>query len=170
MVDGDTLGKRLKSAREQARLTQQQVGARLSAHAVSVSNWERDVNVPAEDTLTKLAELYGVAPATLRYGTTDVHGARQTGEGTNGDRPADVPLRRHAVRVWLREFELELVRAGATDDEIANARTLLTRPEALTFYVGGHSRDATEEETLMGMEAMAEFIRDRLTLKGRKFK
>lgn len=125
-------------------------------------------------TAAQIAEALGVTEqALLNPPASDVRGSRHTGEGSNGagsgGQSAVVPLRRHAVRVWLREFELEMARAGATDDEISDARTLLTRPEALTFYVGGHTRDATEEETIMGMEAMAEFIRDQLKKAGRKF-
>ena len=128
-------------------------------------------------TAAQIADVLGVTEKALlsppkAAAEPDVRGSRHTGEGGgagSGERSTEVPLRRHAVRVWLREFELELVRAGATDDEIADARTLLTRPEALTFYVGGHTRDATEEETIMGMEAMAEFIRDQLKKAGRKF-
>lgn len=74
-------------------------------------------------------------------------------------RPRGVPL---GVRVWLKQFELELAKAGATEEEIGDARALLTREEAFVFYVGGRKRDATEEETIVGMEALARFVRDRL--------
>lgn len=156
-------------------MTQPELAKAIGVHAITVAKYEAGSTGVKTERLAKIAAALRTTPAALLgEPTASVRGSSHTGEGTNGDRPgeggAEVPLRRHAVRVWLREFELELVRAGATDDEIANARTLLTRPEALTFYVGGHFRDATEEETLMGMEAMAEFIRDRLTLKGRKFK
>lgn len=58
-----TFGKLLKEARERKGLTQDQVGAFFDppANRVSVSNWERDVNLPETDKLQALSKRLGLS-------------------------------------------------------------------------------------------------------------
>lgn len=55
------LGRRLKEAREKTHLTQQQVADRLGISNGTLSGYERNYRDPDTDTLSKLAELYGVS-------------------------------------------------------------------------------------------------------------
>ena len=57
-----TIGERIRIARNQARLTQEQLALALGLSGQSaVGNYERDVNVPDVATLTKIAEITGVS-------------------------------------------------------------------------------------------------------------
>ena len=59
------LGKRLHTARINAGLTQQWVSERLGVTPQSVRNWESGRSEPAEETVGRLAGLYGILPAQL---------------------------------------------------------------------------------------------------------
>ena len=59
------LGKRLHAARINAGLTQQRVSERLGVTPQSVRNWESGRSEPAEETVDRLAALYGILPARL---------------------------------------------------------------------------------------------------------
>lgn len=67
----DCLGKRLKEAREQRGLTQEQVGDCLSLTGQAISNWERELNAPDPQTLKQLADLYRVSADYLLGVTTN---------------------------------------------------------------------------------------------------
>ena len=58
MVD---LGKRLKSLRKAANLTQAQVGERIGVRKTVISSYENDLRQPSYDNLVKLANLYKVS-------------------------------------------------------------------------------------------------------------
>lgn len=60
MIRKATLGDRLKSAREQARLTQIDVAKKLGVTNGAISGYERNYRDPDTETLRKLADLYGV--------------------------------------------------------------------------------------------------------------
>lgn len=68
MVRGySTLGKYLKEKREQAGLTQAEVGRSLgyaSAHQY-VSNWERNLCPPPLDKLYQLVKMYNIPPSEI---------------------------------------------------------------------------------------------------------
>jgi hypothetical protein len=71
--------------------------------------------------------------------------------------------------VWLSGFRHDLTRAGASDDQIAEAIDLLTAPQVFTYYRGGTPGELSEEEAIVAMEALAKFIRQRLRRRGLKF-
>ena len=58
MVD---LGKRLKSLRKAANLTQAQIGERIGVRKTVISSYENDLRQPSYDNLVKLANLYKVS-------------------------------------------------------------------------------------------------------------
>ena len=60
-----SLGKNLKSLREEHKLTQEQVADRLGVTFQAVSSWERDEYKPETDKLIKLAELFEVSVSAL---------------------------------------------------------------------------------------------------------
>lgn len=70
MVDdqAEDIPGRLKRYREAKGLSQSDVTEKLGLGKVSLSGYERGVNIPSEDVLIRLGELYGVHPAILRYG------------------------------------------------------------------------------------------------------
>ncbi|MNH94444.1 HTH-type transcriptional regulator ImmR [compost metagenome] len=55
------LGSRLKKARENKRLTQQQAAEKLGVTNGAISGYERNYRDPDTDMLRKLASLYGVS-------------------------------------------------------------------------------------------------------------
>jgi len=66
-----TIGDRIKEARERAGFTQQQLADRLGIRASGrqrVSGWETGLRTPRRDTLEKIARATGVTPAWIAYG------------------------------------------------------------------------------------------------------
>lgn len=58
----NTLGERLKHAREKKRYTQIEVAEKLDISNGAISGYERNYRDPDTDTLNKLATLYDVTP------------------------------------------------------------------------------------------------------------
>lgn len=56
------LGDRLKQAREKAQLTQVEAAKKLEITNGAISGYERNYRDPDTETLSRLAELYGVTP------------------------------------------------------------------------------------------------------------
>lgn len=61
----NTAGERIKTIREERRLTQEDLGALIGAHAVTVSRWERGVSQPNIVALHKLARSLDTSVAYL---------------------------------------------------------------------------------------------------------
>ena len=55
---------------------------------------------------------------------------------------------KHKVRVWLADFQAELTRARATDEEIERALQLLSSPSVLSYYSRGQQRAVSEREEM----------------------
>ncbi len=55
-----TFGTRLKEARKRSGLTQQDVASKIGIDFTTVSKYENDRSEPDNDTLIKMADLYGV--------------------------------------------------------------------------------------------------------------
>lgn len=64
----ETLGSRLKEARERKRLTQLQVAERLGISNGTLSGYERNYRDPDTNTLAELAKIYGVTTDYLMTG------------------------------------------------------------------------------------------------------
>jgi hypothetical protein len=155
-------------------------------HRVTLSRKETGVRAWTPEELEAAAQLYGKPREELLGGASVADlVSRETiepenrwavsrsgpsdGAGTSLAPPRVLRvLQSHAVRVWLAEFRAELTKARATDEEIEEAMRLLISPELFTFYHGGAPREYNEDEVVMGMEAMAKFIRARLKQRGRK--
>lgn len=76
-----------------------------------------------------------------------------------------------SVREFLAEAQLEMVKAGALDEEIAEALSLMKAPEVFTFYEGGAAaaREFNEADVLKGMRALYNgVIKPELKQRGRK--
>lgn len=65
-----TIGDRIKAAREAAGLTQQQLADAVQAGGgrQQVSNWENSCRTPRRDALERIAEACGVTPGWLMFG------------------------------------------------------------------------------------------------------
>ncbi len=65
-----TIGSRIKSAREAAGLTQQQLADAVHAGGGQrqVSNWEVDLRTPRREKLVEIAEALGVKASWLMFG------------------------------------------------------------------------------------------------------
>ena len=65
-----SLGEKLRIARKNASLRQDDTAAYLGVQRQSVSQWERGANGPSRENLEKLAKLYNVDIDYLRQDTT----------------------------------------------------------------------------------------------------
>jgi transcriptional regulator with XRE-family HTH domain len=65
-----TIGDRIKAAREAAGLTQQQLADAVEAGGgrQQVSNWENSRRAPRRETLERIAEVLGTTPGRLMFG------------------------------------------------------------------------------------------------------
>ena len=64
-----TLGKKLRKARRNMRLTQQAVGDHLGVTAQTIRNWETGRNEPNSQAIASLASLYQLHPEELKTDT-----------------------------------------------------------------------------------------------------
>lgn len=147
------LGERLRAARRTANLTQAEVAQRLGVHVMSVSQWERGVNVPEEARLAKLALLYGAEPASLRYGAT--HVSRERTMYT----PNPALRRRLPARPYERVlgYVRQLEEAGVTEEQIDEAERLMI-DGAFNKLNKRDVRERTEDELMTDIDAAWEFI------------
>ena len=76
MAIGVAIGARIKSARQVARMTQQQVGDKLRPQHTrkNVCKWEHGQTEPSLSTIKQLAAALGVTPCWLAFGCEDRHG------------------------------------------------------------------------------------------------
>lgn len=178
----DTVGKRIRAARNSLRLDQSDLADAAKVHVKTVSRWENDAMAPDSDALRRVAEklnvdvgwiLTGKAPAGTRVSVGGVPalvgGDAEVPLESNADEEAERLLRSHAVRVWLADFRSELTRARASDEEIDRALRLVSTPSVLTFYSRGRVRAFSEEDAITALEAIATPIRAELRKRGRKF-
>lgn len=115
------LPQRLQAARRAAGLTQAEVARQLGVHPMSVSSWERGVMTPEESRLARLAELYGVPPASLRYGG-DVPAKPAAEHPGSASLRARLPMNAYGVVIeYLRLME----DAGASQAQIDEAERVM---------------------------------------------
>lgn len=67
-----TTGERIKAARKKAGMTQAELAAKLDVPFQSISQWERDVRNPKNETIEKIARALNTTPASIGgYYTSD---------------------------------------------------------------------------------------------------
>ena len=152
-------------------MLQQELADAVGAFVKTVSRWENDRQTPRDADLEKLAAALEVSVPWLHYGIEVSDGAPSADPVGSAatSRPLPRVLRTHRVRVWLSGFRHELTRVGASEEQIAEAMDLLTAPQVFTYYRGGAPGEVSEEEAIVGMEAIAKFIRQRLRKRGLRF-
>jgi transcriptional regulator with XRE-family HTH domain len=70
-----TLGSKLRAARQEANLTQQQLATKLMVSRQAITKWEADAGIPDIENLKALAALFGVSVDYLVAGDEPVSGA-----------------------------------------------------------------------------------------------
>jgi transcriptional regulator with XRE-family HTH domain len=60
-MSATTVGQRLRNARLQRRLTQQELASEVGCDNAQISRWENDVYVPSTESLRDLAATLGVS-------------------------------------------------------------------------------------------------------------
>ena len=166
-VSGQTLSENLRKAREVAKRSQAEVASVAGVHPQTVSDWERGKYAPEEDRLLKVARYLETTPSALRYGSpagVSERAAIQFGEPRPSTEPRGVPK---SIRVFIAEEVLEYEKAGATEDEIAEARRLLSAPLRFVDCVGGFPHDFNEDDVMKTIRASAKVIRRGLKKLGR---
>lgn len=155
------LAKALRAARKAAGLTQADVAARVGVTKGAVSQWEAGLSVPNDENTRSLAALYGVPAGALRFGdSTGVDPVERQTPRVMGGLP-------FAVREWIQEFLLRLVRARVSEREFERARSLLESEELSAWYgEGSGTRPPTEAEMLESVQAAGDFILGELRRRG----
>jgi transcriptional regulator with XRE-family HTH domain len=89
--DRRSIGHRIRTARERAGLTREELGARVKVHPGSIARWETGGSAPHAYTLERIAETCGASAEWLRAGI-DPHASRDaaTGESESGGEAGDV--------------------------------------------------------------------------------
>ena len=153
MANLEGLPSNLRRARERAGLTQAEAAKLAELHPQQLSDYERGVKRPTDDSLGRLASVYGETIPALRYGK-DAPSAPATSDGhlPPGQWPYD-------ARVFLHDFIAEAVRNGATEDDVLFVRNTLVSPHAYVMYAGGGERAMDDEELLIQMQGLAEGLR-----------
>jgi hypothetical protein len=174
VVRAQGMGKRLRQAMLDAELQPADLIQKsgLSKHTVYRA---LSADEATRETATTLEATLGLSAGVLL--------ARQDGEVSGGSAAtAEADSRQAApsaervakglpyeIRVWLQAFLLEITKAGATEEEVDEARQLLTAPEVSTYWSGGNPREFSEADVLETMEAIADgVIRPGLRRRGRK--
>lgn len=147
------LPSRLRAARRAAGLTQEDVARELGVHVQSVSNWERGLNAPEEARLARLAELFDVEPAVLRYGAAP----------QSRDRLNYVPNPTLRRRLSPRAYEVvlghlkEMEEAGCSEEQIDEAERVMI-DGAYNKLNKRDFRERSEEEVITDIRAAWDFI------------
>lgn len=55
------IGKAIKQAREEAKITQPELAKKIGVSHASISFWENGVNIPSVDYCWKLADIFGIS-------------------------------------------------------------------------------------------------------------
>jgi transcriptional regulator with XRE-family HTH domain len=166
-----TLGQRLREAMVAAGVKNKAIADAAGVHINTVSQWLNDRFPPSEEALASIAPVVKRSTAWLRYGAGAVSDPITVSE------PAAPYAARHArnlplaVREYLAEFQLRLVKGGASEDEIDEAMRLLKSPDVFSYFKGGRPTEFNEQDVLNGMRAIGEdVIVPRLKKLGRKVK
>jgi transcriptional regulator with XRE-family HTH domain len=169
------LGKRLKAAREQAKLDQQQAAQELDVHSMTISRWERGVQAIRGEALAAVARLYGVPLDWLAEGTGKLpkRSVRPIGEKvsreTSGESWAPNPSLVGVVPQRVYEVAIgycrRLAAAGLPVEDIEEAERLLI-DEGYAKLNKRAKRVLTEDEQIEMIDATWRIMREALSWRG----
>lgn len=169
MTAAQSFGERLRAAMKRKGVKNPEVAAAVGVHPITVSKWRSGTQPIEPARLPLLAEFLGVSVEWLRDDPQDMLPgiAEQLNAQPDAPRHArNLPL---AVREYLAEFQLRLVKGGASEEEIEEAMRLLKSPDVFSYFKGGRLTEFNEEDLLNGMRAIGEdVIIPRLRKLGRK--
>lgn len=183
MTDGrqETVGDRLMIAMKKAGMTNQVLAKKLGVAVGTVSNWRSDRFPPDQARIPEIAHLLGVEPGWLLYGGENWRrrerdardaelGAYAVRSGvtryrTLRERARDPGGMPRDLQILGQEFEIEALRAGATEDDMEYIHHALRSPEAAQMFAGGYNHPLTADEMQLEMESLIEMLRS--WLKGR---
>ncbi len=173
MLDLPTLGDRVRAGRQRARLTQGALAKKVGVHLVSVARWEANALAPDEPHLERLAAVFEVPVAWLRYGETGSAAAPSELWPTAARSADDRRARSTALRVRLPlaayaevlQYLERLDAAGVSDDVIDEAERLLV-DFAYNKLNKRDPRHRTEAELITDIRAGWAFIHEVLTRQG----
>jgi transcriptional regulator with XRE-family HTH domain len=183
--EASQIGPIVKAARTRAGLSQVEAARRLGIDSVTLSRYERGVLKVPRTTLIALAGLYSVEPTLFGLQADSLGDVPRATPRTVPEMPVARQERsieytahpRHArnlplaVREYLAEFQLRLVKGGASEDEIDEAMALLRSPDVFSYFKGGKLAEYNEQDVLDGMRSLAEdVVIPRLQKLGRKVK
>lgn len=171
MAIPQTLGERLRFAREQAKLDQAGVAEMVGVHPKSISKWENDRQEPSEEKLDQLSKLYEVETWWLRYGLSHDELTEQwendRKEAEYGQRAVSAPrnLRARAVAqlkrpappsvlAFVHRAVADLAERGATEEQLDAARRLFTSRDAAVLTTGSTPEGLTDREWLDAVERL----------------
>lgn len=146
-----SLGNRLKEARKQKNLTQNNAAKQLGITFQALSNYERDARDPDTTLLKKMAELYDVTTDQL---LTDYHTASRVAESLDRYGEAEAtppsggtPVTNEVLSAELKKIREELKQALKTVCDSTGQQTSLAHEEGWT------------EDELQKIEEYKSFIR-----------
>lgn len=131
-IDPVAVGRRIKSAREAAGLSQVQVAEHVGGHDSKVSNWEKGKRLPETEPLYALAYLFEMSVDFLL-----------TGESTAA--PEDLALMRRVGRAEGRQELLRELNAWATERTVAPPEPI--HAARVTVLTEGPKRDAPRRKS-----------------------
>lgn len=141
------MGEAIRSERGKARLSQGELARLVGVSRTSVSDWERGAAEPTSENVARMAEIFGVSPAAIRYpggspgyGLSQADIARVPGLS---DVLLQMPEHVHAL-IW--PFLGELARAGVSTDARERVEVLATQLSTGHFTPGYRTKSEADEE------------------------
>lgn len=155
-------GERLRQARKEAGLTQEQVADAVPTTYVSISSWENGANI-SEDKLERLARIYKKSKAYLRYGE-DV-----PADVAEGFIPNPTLRKRLRPKPYARVYEHvdRMVRANCSVEQIEEAERLMI-DGAYNKLNARDPRERTDEEMILDIDDAWDWIKEVLARAGVK--
>lgn len=140
-MEQDSLGARLRKAREDSGLTQTQIAKEFLITRNAVSLWESDVNAPTTDKIARIADLTGVSVEWLLSGR-DTKIVQKPDIANPRDLPRDVPVLGIAACGEDGAFLFE----STTIDWVNRPARIKGLPHIYALYVQGSSMAPWREE------------------------
>jgi transcriptional regulator with XRE-family HTH domain len=166
MASPESLGGRLKRAREAAGLEQADVAAQIGVDPMTISRWERGKHGIKAMHLTALARLYRVpVEAISSTDPLDESVPRETPEPFSPDPSLARNIPPRAYQIVLGYLE-RLERAGVSGEQLEQMERLLLDDRFAKRYSRRHNVEWTEEDHILHVESLWQAIRDALATQG----